>query len=186
MVLKSADNIERLLSNEELYMINEEIDDEDELPGGKNVSTGGDVEPIGDAMDLYLLECRRTRLLSADEEKVLGSSIEDGAYLARLDQEFEAKKGYPPSETELLLELMRRLCRTGSLLRRVSGYIKLQLNEGISKTVLNSKLRGAIDGKIDEHLLHDIPRATDSNEVATAQDLIELSLITRLIPWHLM
>ena len=79
MVLKSADNIEQLLSDEESYMLDEDIDEERGFPGGKSVPTGGDVEPIGDAMDLYLLECRRTRLLSADEEKVLGSSIEDGA-----------------------------------------------------------------------------------------------------------
>jgi RNA polymerase sigma factor (sigma-70 family) len=186
MVLKSVDNVERLLADEELYIIDGEIDEEQGFSGGKSVPTGGDVEPIGDSMDLYLLECRRTRLLSADEEKVLGSSIEDGAYLTKLDQEFEAKNGYPPSETELLLELMRRLCRTGSLLRRVSGYLKLQINEGITKTVLNSKLRDAIDGKIDEHLLDAIARATGRNEVQTLHDLIELSVITRLIPWYIV
>jgi len=186
MVLKSADNIERLLSNEELYMINEEIDDEDELPGGKNVSTGGDIEPIGDSMDLYLLECRRTRLLSADEEKTLGSAIEDAGYLSQIDQELLAKNGYSPSATDSLLELMKRFIQSGSLLRMVYRHLKLPLNGVISKTILSSNLRSAIDGKIDERLLGGIGRATGSNEAQTLQDLIELSLITKLIPWHMM
>jgi RNA polymerase primary sigma factor len=186
MVLKSADNVEKLLSDEELYMLDEEIDGEDEFPEGKNVPTGGDVEPIGDSMDLYLLECRRTRLLSADGEKTLGSAIEDGGYLSQIDQELVDKNGYPPSETDLLLELMKRFCQSGSLLRMVCRHLKLHLNDVISKTVLNSNLRGAIDGKIDEHFLDALARATGSNEAQTLQDLIELSLITRLIPWHMM
>jgi RNA polymerase primary sigma factor len=186
MVLKSADNIERLLSDEELYMLDEEIDSEDEFPEGKNIPSGGNVEPIGDAMDLYLVECRRTRLLSADEEKTLGSSIEDGGYLSQIDQELASKNGYPPSATDSLLELMKRFCQSGSLLRMVYRHLKLPLNGVISKTVLNSNLRSAIDGKIDEHLLDGIARATGSNEAQTLRDLIELSLITRLIPWNMM
>jgi RNA polymerase primary sigma factor len=179
MVLKSADNVEKLLSDEE-------IDSEDEFPEGKNVPTGGDVEPIGDSMDLYLVECRRTRLLSADEEKKLGSSVEDGGYLSQIDQELVDKNGYPPSETDLLLELMKRFCQAGSLLQMVSRHLKLQLNEGLSKVVLNSKLRRAINSKIDQHLSGAVARATGASEVQTVQDLIELSLVTRLTPWHII
>lgn len=186
MVLKSADNVEKLLSDEELYMLDEKIDSEDEFPEGKNVPTGGDVEPIGDSMDLYLVECRRTRLLSADEEKRLGSSIEDGGYLSQIDQELVDKNGYPPSETDLLLELMKRFCQSGSLLRMVCRHLKLQLSEGISKTVLNSKLRRGIDSKIDQHLSDAVARASGASEVQTVQDLIKLSLVTRLIPWHII
>jgi RNA polymerase primary sigma factor len=51
---------------------------------------------------------------------------------------------------------------------------------------LNSKLRGAIDGKIDEHLLDAISRATGSNEVKALHDLTELSVVTRLIPWNIV
>ena len=186
MVLKSADNVEKLLSDEELYMLDEKIDSEDEFPEGKNVPTGGDVESIGDSMDLYLVECRRTRLLSADEEKRLGSSIEDGGYLSQIDQELVDKNGYPPSETDLLLELMKRFCQAGSLLQMVCRHLKLQLNEGLSKVVLNSKLRRAINSKIDQHLSGAVARATVASEVQTVQDLIKLSLVTRLIPWHII
>jgi RNA polymerase primary sigma factor len=183
MVLKSADDIERLLANEELYMLEEDTDGENELPEAKNVPAGGDVEPFGDSMDLYLLECRRTRLLTANEEKTLGSSIEDGRYLSEIDQELFTKNGYPPTETDLLLELLKRLCQSGSLLRMASRHLKLQLNGGISKTVLDPRLRDAIDSQMDQQLSHAISQATGATEAQTAQDLTELSLITKVIPW---
>src|SRR4030042_3332122 len=113
MVLKSADDIEQLLADEEMYNLDEDTDSENEFPV-KSAPAGGDVEPIGDSMDLYLLECRRTRLLTGDEEKTLGRSIKDGRYISEMDKELVAKNGYPPSETDLLLELIRRLCQASS------------------------------------------------------------------------
>jgi RNA polymerase primary sigma factor len=185
MVLKSADDIERLLADEEMYNLDEDTDSENEFPE-KSVPTGGDVEPIGDSMDLYLLECRRTRLLTGDEEKTLGSSIEDGRYMSEMDQELAAKNGYPPSETELLLELIKRLCQSSSLLNMASRHLKLQVNGGVLKKVLAPELRSAIDGQIDQHLSGAISQATGATEAQTVQDLVELSLITRLTPWHII
>src|SRR4030042_247416 len=185
MVLKSADDIERLLADEEMYNLDEDMGSEDEFPV-KSVPAAGDGEPIGDSMDLYLLECRRTRLLTGDEEKTLGSSIEDGRYISEMDQELVAKNGYPPSETDLLLELIRRLCQSSSLLNMASRHLKLQVNGGVLKKVLAPELRSAIDGQIDQHLSGAISQATGATEAQTVQDLVELSLITRLIPWHII
>jgi len=186
MVLKSADDIERLLADEELYMLDEDLDSGEELSEARRAPASGDVEPFGDSMDLYLLECRRTRLLTANEEKTLGSSIENGRYLSEIEQELVTKNGYPPSETDLLLELIRRLCQSGSLLRMASGHLKLPLNGGLSKTVLDTRLRGAIDSQIDHDLSSAISQATGASEARTVQDLTELSLITRLIPWDII
>jgi RNA polymerase primary sigma factor len=186
MVLKSADNIEQLLADEELYMLDEEADSAGEFPEVKNIPAGVDIEPFGDAMDLYLIECRRTRLLTANEEKTLGSSIEDGRFLSEIDRELVAKNGYPPSEVDLLLELIRRLCQSGSLLAMASKYFKLRVNGELTKTVLNPILRNAIDGQIDQRLAGAISQASGASEARTVQDLTELSLITKLIPWHMI
>jgi RNA polymerase primary sigma factor len=183
MVLKSADNIEQLLADEELYMLDEELEG-DAFGEVKNVPAAGNIEPIGDSMDLYLLECRRTRLLTADEEKRLGSSIEDGRYLSGIDQGLAGTNGHPRSETDVLLELIKRLCRSASLLRMASKHFKLPVNGALLKNVLDPELRSAIDGQIDQNLSSAISRATGASEAQTVQDLVELSLITRLIPWH--
>jgi RNA polymerase primary sigma factor len=186
MVLKSADNIERLLTDEELYMLEEELEteeDEEEPPEAKSIPSYGDTEPFGDSMDLYLLECRRTRLLSASEEKVLGSSIEDGRFLSEIEQELETKNGYPPPEVDITLELMRRLSQSGLLLETVYKHLKLQPTRVLAETVQNSELRRAIDGQIDQRLLTAVKRASRASEAEAMQSLVEFSLVTRLIPW---
>jgi RNA polymerase primary sigma factor len=185
MVLKSRDDIEQLLSDEDLYMLDDELE-EDELPEFKNTPPAGDVEPFGDAMDLYLLECRKTHLLNASEEKVLGSMIEDGRYLSEIEQQLAADEESPPPEVDILLELVRRLCRLVSMLDVVSRHLKLKSTGSLSEKVLDPGLRQAIDGQIDEHLLGAVAHARRTSDVQAMKDLVELSLITRLIPWDVL
>lgn len=186
MVLKSRDDIEQLLSDEDLYMLEDELEEEDELPGFKPIPPAGNVEAFGDAMDLYLLECRKTRLLNASEEKVLGSMIEDGRYLSEIEQQLTADDENPPPEVDILLELMRRLCRSGSILDTVSRHLKLESTGSLSEKMLDPSLRQALDGQIDQHLLGVVARAHRTSDVQAMKDLVELSLITRLIPWDVV
>ncbi len=186
MVLKSADNIEQLLADEELYMLEEDLEpeeDEQELPEAKNIPSDGELEPFGDAMDLYLLECRKTRLLNASEEKVLGRAIEDGRFLSEVEQGLETKNGYPASEVDISLELMRRLSRSGWLVETVYKHLKLQPTRVLTDTILNPELRRAIDGQIDQRLLTAVKRAGGTSEAEATKNLVEFSLVTRLIPW---
>jgi RNA polymerase primary sigma factor len=186
MVLKSAENIEQFLSDEELLPFNQETGSEGEFPYVKNIPTGGEFEFLGDSIDLYLAECSQTPLLNAKEEKTLGSWIEDGKYLLRLEQELVAQNGFPPSETDLLLELTRRFSQSGPLFETLCKHLGLKLTEGIAKTALRSNLRRAIDGYIDQQLSSALTHATGASEAQTTQGLIQLSLSSRLIPWTIM
>jgi RNA polymerase sigma factor (sigma-70 family) len=183
MVLKSRDDIEQLLADEDLYMIEEESEDEDELPEFKNIHPAGDVEAFGDSMDLYLLECRKTRLLTANEEKVLGSMIEDGRYLSEIEHQLAPEYESPPPEIDISLELMRRLCHSGSMLEVVFRHLKLKSTGSLSEKMLDPGLRQAIDGQIDQHLVAALAHAQRTSDVQATKDVVELSLITRLIPW---
>jgi RNA polymerase primary sigma factor len=186
MVLKSRDDIEQLLSDEELYMFDGELEDEDELPEFKNIAPAGVVEPFGDAMDLYLLECRRTHLLNASEEKILGSRIEDGRFLSQIEQQLGGEDDSPPPEIDLLLELMRRLCGSGPLLDAVSKQLKLGSTGSLSEKMLDPALRQAIDGQIDQGLVSAVARARKTSEGQAMKELVDLSLVTRLIPWDVV
>ncbi len=186
MVLKSAENMGQFLSDEELLPFNQETGSEGEFPYVKNIPTGGEFEFLGDSIDLYLAECSQTPLLNAKEEKTLGSWIEDGKYLSRLEQELFDKYGFTPSETDLLLELTRHFSQSGSLFKMLCKHLGLKLTEGIAKTALHSKLRHAIDGYIDQTLSGAIAHATGASEAQTTQGLIQLSLSSRLIPWTIM
>jgi len=186
MVLKSAENIEQLLSDEELHLVNEETGSEEDFPYVKSIPPGGEFEFFGDSIDLYLAECSKTPLLNAKEEKTLGSWIEDGKYLSQLKQELAVQNGLPPSETDLLLELTRRFSQSGSLFETLCKHLGIKLTAGIAKAASHSKLRRAIDGQIDQHLSNAIANVTGASEAQTTQGLIQLSLSSRLIPWHIM
>jgi len=186
MVLKSIEDIEQLLSDEELRMANEGIGNEEEFPDGKSVYQDIEIESFGDPINLYLAECGQTPLLNAKEEKTLGSAIEDGKYLSQLEQELAAKHGFPPSETDLLFELLQRFSQSGSLFETLCQHLDLQLAEGIAKTVLHPNLRGAIDGHIDQQLSSAIALVIRASEAQTTQGLVQLSLDSRLIPWDVI
>ena len=186
MVLKSAENIEEILSDEELYMDEEEIDDEDESTEVQDVPSGTEVEPLGDSIDLYLAECGQTSLLNAEEEKTLGSSIEDGKYLSQLEQELGDKNGFPPSDIALLLELMECFCQSNVLFEVLCRHLDLQQTDGIVKTILAPELRNAIDGHIDQQLSGAIAPVIGASEAQTTKKLVQLSLNSRIIPWHII
>ena len=186
MVLKSAENIEKLLSDSELHLVNEDVGSRDELSYVKNTFPGGGLDLFDDPIDLYLAECSRTPLLTAREEKTLGSRIEDGKYLSQLEQELVDRNGLPPSETDLLLELARHFAESGILFETLCQQLGIKLTEGIAKAATHSKVRRAIDGKIEQNLSSAIADATKTDEAQTTQGLVELSLSSRLIPWHLI
>jgi RNA polymerase primary sigma factor len=186
MVLKSRDDIEQLLSDEELYMLDEEPEDEEELHEFKNIAPAGDVEPFGDAMDLYLLECRKTHLLNASEEKILGSRIEEGRFLSEVERELGGEDDSPPPEIDTTLELIRRLCRLAPVLDAAARYLKFESAGSLSETILNPQLRQAIDGQIDQGLISAVSRARKISDGQAMRELVDLSLVTRLIPWDVV
>ena len=136
MVLKKVEDIDEILSDEALYADDEGINSEDELTEVKDIPSDGEVEPPVDSVDLYLAECGQTPLLNAEEEKILGSAIEDGKYLSQLEQELDDKHGLPPSEIDLLIELIKRFSQSNVLFEALCRNLDLQLTDGITKTVL--------------------------------------------------
>ncbi|MBN2463714.1 MAG: sigma-70 family RNA polymerase sigma factor [Dehalococcoidia bacterium] len=186
MVLKSTENIEQFLSDDELNPFNDNTGSDEDFHYVKSIPQGGEFEFFGDSIDLYLAECSQTPLLNAREEKTLGRWIEDGKYLSNLEQELVARNGLPPSETDLLLELARRFSQSGQLFETLCKYLGIKLTEGIAKAVSHSKMRRAIDGHIEQRLTSIIEHATGASEVQATQDLIELSLSSRLIPWNII
>jgi len=186
MVLKKVEDIEEILSDDAFYMDDEWINSEDEPTEVKYIPSGVEVEPPMDSVDLYLAECGQTPLLNADEEKTLGSAIEDDKYLSQLEQELDDKHGLPPSEIDLLIELIKRFSQSNVLFEALCRHLDLQWTDGIAKTVLAPDLRRAIDGPIDEQLSSAIASAIGASENQITQKLIQLSLNSRLIPWHII
>ncbi len=188
MVSGNARTTERILpDDEESHPVSQDIDyGEGELSEVEVGPSKGEVEPIGDPMNLYFAECGQTPLLSAEEERALGSRVEEGEYVAELEREWAAQYGIRPAATDLLLALVERFCQSRGLFDALCGYLRLPSDESMADKVSESDLRRAIDGNIDEHLLDAMAQTTGEGEAPTLQALIQLSLDSRLILWHIL
>jgi RNA polymerase primary sigma factor len=186
-VLENVKDSEQVFSrDEELDLANKEIDQEDEVSGHRITPSRRELELGEESLNLYLAEIGQTPLLNAKETTVLGSQIEDGKHLARLEEGWVAEHGASPSEIDLLLALMERFSRARLLFESLHQYLELPSHGSIADKVSHPDLRRAIDGNIDQQLSSAIAKITGASQTEAEKSMIEFSLDSRLIPWHII
>jgi RNA polymerase primary sigma factor len=172
--------------DEELHLAGEESGQEEELSELEITPQKRELELGEDLLNLYLDELGQTPLLNTEEERVLGSQIEEGKHISRIEKDWLAEHGTQPSAIDLLLALVERLSRARALFETLYQYLKLPSRGSIAKKVSHPELRRAIDGNIDQHLSSAIAEITGVSQTRIEKSMIELSLDSRLIPWHIM
>ena len=185
-VLETVKDKEGVFSGDgEPGLVDEEIDEEEihELEVTPHTEK---FELDEDSLGIYLSEVGQTTLLNTEEVKMLASHVEDGKYLVRLEKDWIAEYDDQISAIDLLTELVSRLARAQSLFEALYRYLELPSNLMIAKKVSHPELRRAIDGKIDQHLSSSIAEITGMTQSKVEKSLIELSLDSRLIPWHIV
>jgi len=139
-----------------------------------------------DSLDIYLGEVGQNPLLNTEETKMLAGYIEDRKHLARIEKDWIAQHGDKVSVIDLLTELVSRLSGAHSLFEALYRYLELPSNLTIAKKVSHPELRRAVDGKIDQHLSSFIAEIIGVSQARIEKSLIEFSLNSRLIPWHMI
>jgi RNA polymerase primary sigma factor len=186
-VLENVKDREQIFSrDEELDLANKEIDQGDEVSGRRINPSKRELELGEGSLDLYLDELGQIPLLDAGEERVLGSQIEEGKHLSRLEKDWLAEYGSQPSAIDLLLALMERLSRARLLFEALYQYLELPSEGNVEEKVLHPALRRTIDGNIDQNLSDTTAKITGASQTRTKQALIQLSLDSRLIPWYII
>jgi RNA polymerase primary sigma factor len=186
-VLENVEDREQVFSRDkESDLANKQMDQEDEVSGRMITPSRRELELGEDLLNLYLDEVGQTPLLNAEEEKVLGSQIEEGKHLVRLEEDWVAEHGAQPSAIDLLLALMERFSRARLLFEALYQYLKLPSHGSIAEKVLHPDLRRAIDGNIDQQLSSAIAKITGASQTEIEKTVIELSLDSQLIPWHII
>jgi RNA polymerase primary sigma factor len=186
-VLENAKDEEQVFSaDEELDLAEKEMERESEVSGH---TTGPPKRELGldeESLSLYLAEIGRTPLLNDEETKLLTSQIEDGKHLVRVEEDWIAEHGAQPSTIDLLLALMERFNSQRSVLEALYKYLELPSQQSMAEKVSHPDLRRAIDGDIDEQLSRAVAEITGASQSGVEKTLIELSLDSRLIPWHIV
>jgi RNA polymerase primary sigma factor len=143
-------------------------------------------EVIEDSVRLYFSESGKTPLLTAQEERLLGSYVEDGEHLSWLEQEIIQHRGTRPSATALLLLLLEKLGEADAVFSAVCHYLGLDASQPAAETIQNNSLRRAIDSTIDPELAEAVDGAADLSTKKAERKLVQFSLNSRLVPWHLI
>jgi RNA polymerase primary sigma factor len=141
---------------------------------------------VEDTLRLYLRESRETRLLSADEERLLGSQIAQGKRLSELEREWAAKFDRAASATDLLITLAERFCSVRLVFEALCNYLKLAPTDSLERKARHEALLEATYGRIDQELVSAVAEATGLSKGQTVRVLTQLSLDSRLIPWHML
>lgn len=155
------------------------------------VETESRVEPNGIAdMDnlvyIYLSEMGQTPKLNADDEKSLGSRIEQGEYLSQLEGEAILGDSKTPHSAGIMLKLIERFGQGGSLFDAVCTYCHINKGYTIKQKATDPSLHKAINNFIDPLLITAAADTTGREYTAVEQSLVQLSLQNLLINWDLL
>jgi len=186
-VLENVKDREQVSSgDEDLYLAGEEVGQEAEFSKLEITPQKRKVELDEDTLNLYFDEVGQIPLLHGEETKILTSQIEDGKHLVRLEKDWIAEHGAQPSAIDLLLASVERFSQARLLFETLYQYLELPSHGSIAEKVSNPDLRRAIDGNIDQNLSSAIAKITGVSQTRIEKSVIELSLDSRLIPWHII
>jgi RNA polymerase sigma factor (sigma-70 family) len=172
--------------DDDLHLAGEESGEEKEYSEIEITLQKQKLELDEDSLNLYLAEVGKTPLLNAEGTKVLASQIEDGKHLVRLEEDWITEHGAQPSAIELLFELAERFSQERLLFEALCQCLELRSRRSIVDKVADPDLRRAIDSRIDQHVSGAIAKITGVSQTEIEKRVVELSLNSRLIPWHII
>jgi RNA polymerase primary sigma factor len=185
-VLENVKDTEQASSiDEEIYSVDEEVEEE-ESSAIEAMYPVSKPQLGDDLLDLYFAEVGRNALLSDEETRVLARQIEDGHHLARVEKQWTATHYVKPSPIQSLLTLAGRLTEVDPLFEIVYEHLDLPSQVSLAEKMLHPDLRRAIDDKIDQGLVDAVAEITGDSPTSIEKSIVELSLDSRLIPWHIM
>ena len=74
---------------------------------------------------MYLQETGRSPLLTAEQEKLLGSQIEKAKHLKSVISEWSERYQRPPATRDIVLALLERMCQSSAMFDAVCSALVL-------------------------------------------------------------
>ncbi|MDD5647831.1 MAG: sigma-70 family RNA polymerase sigma factor [Dehalococcoidia bacterium] len=139
-----------------------------------------------DSISLYIAECSKTPLLTSRDEKILSSRMELANYLSHVEKQLPARASSKSPEVDVVRSLISRLAVHGSLLEKLLKHNRSSGVATLSMKVSDSVLRAHIDNVISEETVQFAAKSAHIETEEALQDITELSIVTRLIPWQII
>lgn len=142
----------------------------------------GEHESIDDPVHVYLREIGKVPLLTAKDEKVLASKLEEAKYLRKIEELYFQQYNTYPAVEDIAIYLLRHLLASKNLLDLLIGKLDLSEDTGFTNFILDGKLASAINSVIDQQLIAAIAESSERDVLEIEKRLIDISLDIRLLP----
>jgi RNA polymerase primary sigma factor len=143
-------------------------------------------QPVDDPVLMYLHEIGRVSLLTAKDEKVLASKLEEAKYLAKIEGLLSQQRGRYSPTVSTTIYLLRHLLAARPVVKILARRFEIPARDGLMQTIHDPKLRAAIDGVIDPELVKAITETNGKSALEVARSLIDFSIDSRLLPSELL
>ena len=172
-----------------LWESDDTADIEDDLltkPAKAGAETGEveaiDHELVDDPVHVYLREIGKVQLLTAKDERVLASKLEESRYIRKIEELYFQQHNAYPSTEEIIIYLLRHLLASQPYLDALVEQLGLAPETSFTKKICDEKLGTAINSVIDQALIKNIAEVNDKDIPELERCLIDISLDIRLLP----
>ena len=137
-------------------------------------------EGIDDPVRMYLREIGKVSLLTADDEKRLARSMEDGGYIQRIEAAHFEKTGRNARAVDVVTGLMTDLHEIRSGVEAISKDLGIQ-SLSLPEVIVNESLRKVIDGEMDLELAGRLATVLKIDEPDAERLQVRMSIVTHLL-----
>ena len=137
---------------------------------------------LPDSMRMYLQETGRSPLLTAEQEKLLGSQIEKAKHLKSVIRKWSEKHQRPPATVDIVLALLERICESAAIFDAIWSSLSLPNRTSIAEKVKYQLRYLSRNWPESQHLVSEIAEKLGKDEDVIRLALVELSLDMYLIP----
>jgi RNA polymerase primary sigma factor len=159
---------------------------EDNWQDNISKSSPNGVADLDNLVYLYLSEMGQTPKLTAADEKVLGSQIEQGKHFSALEAEISNDNERGAKDSEIMLMLVQRFAKTANLFEAVCRYCRIDTLESVGQRANHPSLHRAIDGYLETNMIENLANSLNQDYSTIENSLIQLSLDNLLIDWQLI
>jgi RNA polymerase primary sigma factor len=134
---------------------------------------------------MYLREIGRVALLTADDEVVLARAVELAQWLEQAEKDITGETGDEMPEVDPVItvsEILRRIGAASDTADFVAKYLGLSTPVTLASIISDPTLRTVLDGRRDEELINYISDAIGVEPEEAHKLLVELSVLSRLVP----
>jgi RNA polymerase primary sigma factor len=139
-----------------------------------------DQEGIDDPVRMYLREIGKVYLLTADDEKRLARSMEEGKHIQRIERRWLEEHGRTARGTEVLLGLLQELHESRRYYNGVARHLGLN-KASLSQRIADPVFRSAVDAELDQDLAMALFESLKLQPGQAEQALVRLSIITHIL-----